>query len=98
MSNTRQIQPKQIWEDGEKNANLLSLTNFSDYHFDGGSGKVNYTLSGIETKVTESETFSVAVEYYNGVVDIPAEVVNQWGASDEVIWSYVCSTLNLILI
>ena len=98
MANNRQIQSKQIWADGEKTATILALTNFTDYHFDGGTGKVYYSLLGMETKVTESESYQVAVEYYNGIVDIPAEVINQWGASDEVIWAYVCSTLNLILI
>jgi hypothetical protein len=40
----------------------------------------------------------VAVDYYSGVVDIPATIIQQWGASDDVIWTYVSNQLNLILI
>ncbi len=47
MSNVKAISPKSVWTDsGEKWANYLSLTNFRDYHFDDGSGVVEYSLIG----------------------------------------------------
>ena len=93
--NTRQIQPKSVWADGEKTANILALSNFTNYHFDGGSGKVHYTLAGMEDRITESDSYQVAVDYYSGIVDIPADVINQWGSSDEVIWNFVANELNI---
>jgi len=95
--NTRNIQPTTLWTpSGEKQATILSLYNFSDYHFDDGGGKVSYKLIGMEApEVGQPE---VAVDYYSGVVDIPASIIQQWGASDDVIWNYVSNQLNLILI
>jgi hypothetical protein len=105
MTNTRQIQPKQIFTtNGEKNATILSVYNFFDYHFDGGSGKVSYSLLGMESAGTQTlEDGTVvtlpesAIAYFSGNLDIPASVVQQWGESDEIIFSYVASTLNLIM-
>jgi hypothetical protein len=95
--NTRNIQPTNLWTpSGEKEATILSLYNFYDYHFDDGGGKVSYKLIGMEAP--EVGMPEVAVEYYSGVVDISAAIIQQWGASDDVIWTYVSNQLNLILI
>ena len=92
--NTRNIQPTNLWTpNGVKQATILSLYNFSDYHFDDGGGKVSYKLIGMEAP--EEGQPEVAIEYYIGVVDIPAAVIQQWGASDDVIWAFVGSQLNL---
>lgn len=92
--NTRNIQPTNLWTpNGVKEATILSLYNFSDYHFDDGGGKVSYKLIGMEAP--EEGQPEVAIEYYIGVVDIPAAVIQQWGASDDVIWAFVGSQLNL---
>jgi hypothetical protein len=86
--NTRTIEPVQIWSpDGQRIANEISLDNFHDYKFDNGIGYVDYTL-----KNTNGET------YYTGTVEVPANIIQQWGASDDVIWEFVSTTLGLILI
>ena len=93
--NTRQIQPKSVWLDGEKTATILALANFTDYHFDGGSGKVHYRLVGMEERINEDGHYSVAADYYSGIVEVPSEVINQWGSSDDVIWNFVANELNI---
>jgi hypothetical protein len=101
--NTRQIQPKPIFtQDGEKNATILALTNFFDYHFDDGSGKVNYQLLGMESPGIQIDELGnehslpeVAVLYFTGTIEIPSNIVQQWGTSDEIIWNYIITNLNL---
>ena len=58
--------------------------------------KGNYKLIGME--LPEQGQPEVAFDYYSGVVEIPAAVIQQWGASDDVIWSYVGSQLNLVFV
>lgn len=90
MGNTKQIQPVSIWtKNGNKNATILALVNFFDYHFDNGNGKVNYKLIGMESEV--------AVEYASENIEIPSSIIQQWGASDDIIWNYIVTTLGLIL-
>lgn len=104
--NTKQIQPVNIWtKNGNKNATILALANFFDYHFDDGSGKVNYKLIGIESAGTTTDADGniitlpdVAVEYASENIEIPSAVIQQWGASDEIIWSFICSQLNIVTI
>jgi len=102
--NTRHIQPTQIWTPlGNKEATILSLYNFTDYHFDNGGGKVYYKLIGMQPVITVNDegteiSTPVANDYYLGVVDIPSNIVQQWGASDDVIWDYVATQINVILI
>jgi hypothetical protein len=93
MSNTRQIQPVQIWTaTGQKEASILALTNFFDYHFDDGNGKVNYKLIGMEGEPAS------AFEYITANIEIPASIIQQWGADDSIIWNYIAEQLNLTLI
>jgi hypothetical protein len=90
MSNTKQIQPIQIWTpEGEKSINTLALTNFFDYHFDNGAGKVEYKLISVDLEIGATELFI-------GNIDIPASIIQQWGSSDDIIWEHVATTLNLI--
>ena len=90
MGNTKQIQPVSIWtKNGNKNATILALVNFFDYHFDNGNGKVNYKLIGMESEV--------AVEYASENIEIPSSIIQQWGASDDIIWNYIVTTLGLII-
>lgn len=85
--NTRQIKPEILWTpEGKKEATILALSNFFDYHFDNGSGKVNYKLIGIEQS---------AIEYFSGEIIIPSEIIKQWGESDDIIWNYISETLNI---
>jgi hypothetical protein len=93
--NTKNIQPKTIWTDsGEKTATSLALINFSDYHFDGGEGIVTYKLVGVKDN---GENPPSAEDLFLGYVTIPSAVINQWGQSDDVIWAYVSSSLQITL-
>ena len=105
MSNTRQIQPVQIWTpSGQKEASVLTLVNFFDYHFDDGAGKVSYKLIGMVSNTTTDDNGNTinlpasAVEYITATLDIPSNIIQQWGASDDIIWNYVAQQLNLTLI
>jgi hypothetical protein len=94
--NTRNIEPISIWTpSGQKSATILSLANFFDYHFDNGGGIVEYLLLGMESVGENPES---AVQYYAGQLDIPSDVIQQWGEDDDVIWDYVATTLGLTLI
>jgi hypothetical protein len=93
MSNTRQIQPIEVWtSQGLKTASILALTNFYDYHFDNGNGKVTYKLIGMEGDPAS------AIEYITESLEIPASIIQQWGESDDIIFSYVANKLNLIIV
>lgn len=99
--NTRQIQSKLVWyQNGEKTATILALAEFYGYHFDDGGGKVQYKLIGMEPVITNDSdgnpiSTPVAVDYFTGVVDIPSNIVQQWGASDNIVWDYVADQLNI---
>lgn len=106
MSNTRPIQPIQVWTpNGLKSATFLGLSDFFDYHFDNGGGMVTYLLIGMESQGTTTDENGnvvtlpdVAIEYIKDNLSIPSNIVNQWGASDDIIFNYVANTLNLTLI
>lgn len=106
MSNTRIIQPTTIWTPtGDKSATIFALINFFDYHFDNGGGMVTYTLSGMESNGTttlEDGTIvslpESAVVYFTGNMNVPSNIVQQWGASDDIIFNYVAQQLGLVII
>ena len=90
--NTRQIEPIQVWTpNGTKTITVLALSNFFDYHFDDGSGKVEYKLVSVNIELG-------ATEHFVGIIEVPASVVHQWGTDDSIIWNYVSTTLNLTII
>jgi hypothetical protein len=86
--NTKQIQPITTWtpENGDTTLNALCLKDFFHYFFDDGGGKVSYTIQ------------SNGLDNLSGVIDIPSNIIQQWGASDEVIWTYVAQQLNVVLL
>jgi len=92
--NTRNIQPIFSWSPnlGDVTINELQLTDFFHYHFDEGSGKVSYSLNGINP-VTDS-----TMSFFSGIIDIPSEIIQQWGADDDIIWDYAANTLGLIIL
>lgn len=107
MSNTREINPQQpIWtSSGNKNAKYLALTDFSNYHFDNGSGVVSYKLiQEIDNGTTTLEDGTIVqnqpslVTLFQGNIAIPSNVVQQWGASDDIIFQYVATQLSLTLV
>lgn len=92
MSNTKKIQTIQIWSPtGQKSIDTLSLTNFFDYHFDDGNGKIQY-------KLISSDELNGATDVYTSILEIPSDIIQQWGTSDDVIWEYVGEQLGLVFI
>lgn len=106
MSNTRIIQSTTVWTPtGEKSATIFALTNFFDYHFDNGGGMVTYTLSGMESNGTTTlddgtivQLPDSAVVYFTGNMNVPSNIIQQWGASDDIIFNYVAQQLGLVII
>lgn len=87
--NKKEIQPIEVWsETGVVSANALCLKDFYHYHFDDGDGKVSYTIADLSSDI----------DYISGIIDIPSAIIQQWGASDDIIWIYVASKLNLTLV
>jgi hypothetical protein len=86
--NTRLIQQIDIWSpDGQRTVDKISLDNFYGYKFDDGVGYVDYTLIGYQGE-----------SYYNSNVEVPSNIIQQWGADDEIIFDYVATTLGLIIV
>ena len=84
----RNIEPIEIWSpNGQRTVDKISLDNFYGYKFDNGVGYVDYTLIGTQGEL-----------YYTGNVEVPANIIQQWGASDDIIWQFVTDYLNLVLI
>lgn len=96
MANTRQIEPTLVWSPSGNNiATYLGLINFFDYHFDSGGGIATYSLIGMQDN---ADGIPTAVDLYVGNIVIPSEIVQQWGASDEIVFIYVANQLNLTLV
>ena len=88
--NTRKIQTTSTWspESGNVTLDTLVLKDFHHYFFDGGNGLVSYCLKNSASDL----------EYFNANIQIPSNVLEQWGASDDIIFHYVASQLGLIII
>lgn len=90
--NTRKIQPVITWtSNGAKSINVLALYNFTEYHFDNGAGLVQYKLIGSDEELG-------ATIYIDSKIEIPASIIQQWGESDEIIFTYVANQLGLTII
>lgn len=91
MSNTRKIKPISTWTNsGSKTIDCLGLLNFNSYNFDNAGGKVEYKL--IETNDIEGAT-----DHLIGFVDIPSEIIRDWGTDDSIIFEYVANTLGVTI-
>jgi len=88
--NTRNITPITSWspENGTITLDKLMMKDFIHYFFDGGSGWVNYSLQDSSTQL----------EYFNKTMEIPSSIIQQWGASDDIIFNYVAQQLNVTII
>lgn len=96
MANTRQIEPTTIWSpSGNSEAIYLGLIDFFNYHFDMGGGTATYTLLGTQNNPDGVPTY---IDLYTANIQIPSEIVQQWGASDQIIFEYVATTLGLTLV
>jgi hypothetical protein len=87
---TKEIQSIQSWspESGSITINALTLKDFYHYFFDGGGGMVSYSLSNSTN----------GLDYFNGNIEVPSSIIQQWGSDDSIIWEYVANALGLILI
>ena len=84
----KEIQIIQVWSPlGSRDINYINLIDFSGYKFNNGSGYVTYTLIGVDL-----------ITYYENQIEVPANIIQQWGADDTIIWDYVVETLGLVLI
>ena len=75
-------------EIGDITVDILCLKDFFHYFFDGGGGIVSYSLSNSQTQL----------DYFSGNIEIPSSIIQQWGASDNIIWDYIANTLSLTII
>ena len=86
--NIKNIQSKTIWSaDGDKVATKLKLITFYDYQFNDGNGYVDYQLLD-----------SNEIMLFQATIVIPSNIVQSWGASDDIIWNYIVATLGLVII
>ena len=84
----KKIQIIQVWSPlGIRDIEYINLIDFSGYNFDNGVGYVKYILVG-----------SDLIPYYENQIEIPSNIIQQWGADDTIIWDYVANTLGLTLI
>jgi hypothetical protein len=91
MSNTIKIKEIKTWgPTGEKSIDYLGLSNFNSYNFDNSGGKVEYKLIGVDE-------IDGATDYFTGVVDIPSEVIVNWGTDDNIIFEYVANALGVTI-
>ena len=89
MSNTIKIKPFQVWtSNGLSNIDCLAISNFFDYNFDNCGGKIEYKLI-----ITDDE--NGATEFIKDTLEIPSEIVQQWGEDDSIIFDYVINKLGL---
>lgn len=110
MSNNKAIQPISFWTpSGVVNVSYLGFKNFSDYHFDNGNGNLYYCLismvnNGTQTIIDENGDEQIvtipdsAVEVYNGILEIPSNIMADWGADDTVIFNFAAEQLGLTLV
>lgn len=110
MPNNKEIQPISFWTpNGEINVSVIGFKNFSDYHFDNGSGYVYYCLismesNGFQTIIDDNGYESTmpmpqtAIEVYNDKIHIPSNIMAQWGADDQIIFNYIAQELQLTLV
>jgi hypothetical protein len=92
MSNTRNITPITAWtQTGQQTVTMFSLTDFFNYGFMlNCEGTITYRLFN-----TEGES---AVELIVGNLQIPSQIVQQWGADDGIIFDYVAEQLGFTII
>jgi hypothetical protein len=92
MSNIKYISPITAWtSSGQQTVTMFSITDFFNYGFlPNCEGTVTYRLFN-----TEGES---AVELIVSQLQIPSEIVQQWGADDEIIFSYVAQQLGFTII
>ena len=92
MTNTRNITPISAWTaSGQQTVTMFSITDFFNYGFlPNCEGTVTYRLFN-----TQGES---AEELIVGNLQIPSEIVQQWGTDDGIIFIYVAQKLGFTII
>ena len=110
MTNNKPIQPIPYWTpNGEVSVSYLGFKDFRDYHFDNGNGFVYYCLitmvnNGTQVITDENDnpiTIQLpdsALEVFNSKIEIPSNIMAQWGADDQIIFDYVAQELSITLV
>jgi hypothetical protein len=87
-NNIIEIEPLQVYTPlGMKSVNILKVCSFSGYDFNGGSGRCEIAIGEII-----NEDFR---PYVTDSVEIPSEVIQNWGADDLPIFEYILSQKQL---
>jgi hypothetical protein len=80
-----------------KLAEYIKLTNFTGYNFDDASGEVLCEIYTINRPATD---LGIPLEYHELLkqehIQLPIDIVSNWGTDDEIIFDYVLSVLGLI--
>lgn len=95
--NTINIEPIAKWTKyGWKEATMLKIFNFHDYNFDGhNSSKVHVHLC--EQMVVDGGEI-IMNPLYAETIELPDEVVQNWGADDQPLIDYVISQLPDVVV
>lgn len=110
--NEREITPKITWVNGtEKELQILRLDNFWGYNFDNFGGYAHYMLINYSVEQQLDENNQPVVDangdpvyniiktpFADGTIELPALLIQSWGANDQPIFDYVATQLNLTLI
>lgn len=89
--NTRTIKKVAFWKpEGKISADTLMLYNFHGYNFNGEPSYVSYRIGK-----ADEESENGLKSLFEGTIEIPDEVVQQWGEDDEPIFTYALTTLGL---
>lgn len=99
MKNTRNIQPVEMLAymgSAMRQAEYIKFVSFSGYDFADNPGHVKYEIYAVNRPLTD---LGQPLEYHEllstGEVELPQELVQQWGIDDEPIIDYVIESLGL---
>lgn len=107
MSNRREISPtiSVFTPTGMKVAKYLQINEFFDYRFNDGGGTVSFRMieevDNGTTTLQDGTIVSNPITYnelYGATMQIPSNIVQTWGTSDQVIFDYVAQTLGITII
>lgn len=89
--NVKTIKKVVFWKpEGKMNADTLMLYNFHGYNFNGEASFVSYRLG------QANESFATGLmPLFEGTIQLPDEIVQQWGEDDNPIFDYVMNQLGL---
>jgi hypothetical protein len=81
----KNIQPFQIWSpEGFIEVSKIKINTFYNYDFARQTGYIDYELLN-----------STNIMQFTGGVFIPAEITQNWGASDDIIFAFIANKLGI---